>query len=329
MQFKPICRICENNFPEKIFQLHFKRPKVTLEQIKKIKESELELYYKELRLNILFDYLLFNQKNEIMFEFFLCQKCGFIFFIPCPNQEDIMKKYQILEHFLLKPKESPYLDRRQKRISNLIRNESILKVPCKMLDYGGSKGDSLKPFIDENYCFVLDYYPVKKYNEINYIKGDLNSIKESEKFDIIFLQHTLEHVYDPVNLVKGLVDHLENNGYIYIEVPLGCFKEYKIMQEPLTHINFFSEESLTYLLKKINLNIIYISTNFQYVIDQKDWCINCIAQKSNNKGKYVKIESTKKQMGYYYFFYQIFVFFERIRLRINKLLKYQKIITNK
>lgn len=317
MQFNPYCRICGNQNPDTIHSMIYEKPAITTEEIVSQNLTGQEPYSTYVRLNLLFDIFLHNESNRMTFSVSLCPVCGFIFFTPCPDQEELIEKYHYLGKILVNSKESPYLKSRQKRVFNLISSKGCLKPGVKLLDYGGSKGDSLHLFSPTHDCFVLDYSPIKKYSDIHYIKGDFHCINPGTEFDAIFLQHTLEHVYDPSGLVKELIQHLRENGILYVEVPLGCFREYKIMKEPLTHINFFSEQSIAYMMNRLNLHIIHLSTNFQYVIDRKDWCINCIVQKkAEEKNSKQKVRTTKRQMR---FDYIIPILLEQLRLKIYRM----------
>lgn len=318
MQFDPFCRICGTHDLYPIHHIQFNKPEITTEDIFKQKLEKSEPYSSYIRLNLLFNVFLPANTITITLTLYRCPVCGFIFFIPCPDQQELMYKYQYFAKLFQNSKESPYLLSRQKRIFKLISSKGNITPSCKILDYGGSKGDSLHLFSPSNDCYVLDYSPIKKNPGINYIKGDLKSLHPDTKFNVIFLQHTLEHVFDPVNLVRELTGYLELGGILYIEVPLGCFREYREIKEPLTHINFFSEESIAYFAKRLNLNVLHLSTNFQYVIDRRDWCINCIVAKDDQSKDLVRrAKTTKNQMRMYYRIPEIL---EQMRLRMQEII---------
>lgn len=109
---------------------------------------------------------------------------------------------------------------------------------------------------------------------IGYLGRDVSDLQTDEVFDVILLCHTLEHAIEPMRMISDLSSHLAEAGLLYVEVPLGCWKEWKSLNEPLTHVNFFSEESIFKCLSSTGLNIIHLSTAYQWVTHGKMWCIN-------------------------------------------------------
>ena len=68
----------------------------------------------------------------------------------------------------------------------------------------------------------------------------------------------VEHVVDPVREIGTIKSILEPDGLLYIEVPFGCWREYRHTRNLLTHVNFFSVGSLYYLLDSCGLSIRYL-----------------------------------------------------------------------
>jgi SAM-dependent methyltransferase len=62
------------------------------------------------------------------------------------------------------------------------------------------------------------------------IVGDLNSIdlKDYGKFDCVICSHVLEHVYDPVLLLKKIKKQLTDNGILIIALPNILFWKQRI-----------------------------------------------------------------------------------------------------
>ena len=77
------------------------------------------------------------------------------------------------------------------------------------------------------------------------------------KFNLITLIHLLEHMRNPVEILKTVKDrHLLNGGSVYIEVPDA--KEFKTLDKNhdefnSTHLLFFTPESLEAVAKKAGL----------------------------------------------------------------------------
>lgn len=67
----------------------------------------------------------------------------------------------------------------------------------------------------------------------------------SNSYDVVLAFHTLEHLVDPVAVLRKVVDILRPGGSVLIEVP-GGEEEYA----NLDHLHFFSEASLCRLLSE-------------------------------------------------------------------------------
>lgn len=197
-----------------------------------------------------------------------------------------------------------------------------LKYTPKVLDYGGSAGYMLIPFIKNFDCYLIDYIEYKLPRGIQYLGRNSNDLKHDIRFDIIFLIRVLEHINDPRNLIEDLIQNLNPNGILYIQVPLGCLKEWKSLDTPFRHINFFSEQSLYNCLRIAGLNIIYLNTVYQKIGGNPGWKIDIIGMKKSqyHKQKKILFKSTNLQQRLKFFYY--IPFFVR-----NKKYKYKIIIS--
>ncbi len=193
-------------------------------------------------------------RQSAKFKVMICNQCGFMFLNPRLTEKEIKIKYQTtnelgdvkLRYSLNPPR---HLDKRGLRIYKLVKQHFPEKLENNnILDYGGSWGYNLNPFIKNNKCYILDYEKWENYKSgIKYIGRDFYDLQNNDFFDIILILHTLEHAIEPYLFLKEAISHLSENGLLYVEVPLGVFREYSYIGEPITHLNFFSEESLVKL----------------------------------------------------------------------------------
>ncbi len=283
---------------------------------------------KHFRLWILFNHILKEKRNSIEFDIVYCKNCGFIFSNPRFSFEEMKVKYVLTQKYnSVKQNVLNYpetnVDKRAKRIFELVSKWSSINEGT-VLDYGGQKGDNLKYFRLNGYnCQVVDYEKWDMHEEIEYIGEDLSSVKE--KPDIILCNHTLEHVINPMNFIKEIKRIMKDDSLFYIEVPLGAFYwEYikKMKRDPLTHVNFFSEQSLVFLFKNAGFNVKLIDTQYQYLQTVKQWCINIIVSKENKDTRMVKPLSTRRQLYMKYFYLSVMVknrLFHRFNNFLDKL----------
>lgn len=321
MKFSNICPICNSQNNKTLTNYEFKNP-----------GGEFKSYlddYRNSRLWVLFNEIL-NNVNSAEFEITLCKSCGFIFLNPRFSENEFKIKYSFLskkksEEMRLEKNPMFKLDTRAQRIYKLINKyyPENSKFQPKVLDYGGAGGYILNPFINNYDCYVVDYNKWKLPNGINYLGKDLDHLKGEYSFDIIFLLHTLEHIINPKEFLDYLSTYLKKDGLIYIEVPLGCVREWRILMEPLTHINFFSEESLFKLFTKCNLNVMHIDTSYQWVTHSKNWCINIIGTKGK-EGNFINlntIQATKAQMSNFYYTIQDLINLKKIPTNMKNIIK--------
>lgn len=102
--------------------------------------------------------------------------------------------------------------RRFNQWQNLIKNKSVL-------DFGSGAGGFLKyaKKIAAEVCGVEIDSITRFYNSGIEIKKDIKEF--SRQFDVITCFHVVEHIPDPVTLLRQLKEYLKPNGVIIIEVP--------------------------------------------------------------------------------------------------------------
>lgn len=257
--------------------------------------------YVQERLSIFFDYI-WKEGDAADIDMTLCKSCGFIFINPRPTDEDISIKYSIIDKLesARQREESRPPTRQEERAERIFSLLSGLsdKPPSnkRILDFGGAEGFNLIPFSNDNECLLLDYVEYDYGKGIKRLGNDLKDIEKDEKFDIILLCHTLEHITQPQKMIEDLTSHLQNNGLLYVEVPLGALIEWKMLKEPLTHLNFFSEEAVSKCFESVGLSMAHISTDFQWVRYKKIWCINAVGRLDEGKTNNSAYKTTRFQM---------------------------------
>ena len=113
-------------------------------------------------------------------------------------------------------------------------------------------------------CGIGKIIPILKKESYNisgydkYVVGQnvLNNI-DNMKFDVIFSNNFIEHLINPINDIKNMLNHLNDNGYLIFTS--DCIDEYKV---EITHFHtfYFLGKSLSVLSKKLNLNILELKS---------------------------------------------------------------------
>lgn len=86
---------------------------------------------------------------------------------------------------------------------------------------------------------------------------------EEGKFDLVILSHVLEHVAQPKNFLKKILqEYLKDNGYLFIEIPNSEFEipyyqdEYYLEWTSSDHTFVYSKRSLEELAHRLKLRIV-------------------------------------------------------------------------
>ena len=148
---------------------------------------------------------------------------------------------------------------RAKKQLNYIVIIKKLDKKIKILDIGSGFAPILYHFQKLNfrnlYALELDTR-ICKYIEkqgVNSINMSLEALTK-EKFDLIILSHTLEHVSDPNSFIESINKISQYNTTLFIEVPYLDFLE---PYNENMHLHFFPQKSLESVVNKIRFNIFY------------------------------------------------------------------------
>jgi len=147
-----------------------------------------------------------------------------------------------------------------------LKKLKILDFGCgEALMYNSAKKYKLKYFGIEN-----NNKAIKKARRLS--KNIYKNLKEvkNQKFDVIIMINTLEHLKDPLKTLTELRKLIKNNGLLYISTTRSnSLKEIifngktKIIQDP-THLYFFNEKNIKILLSKSNFKLICFNIFIRY-----------------------------------------------------------------
>ena len=162
---------------------------------------------------------------------------------------------------------------------NFIEIDKKFENKAEILDVGCGWGLALQFFKKKGYdCYGFD--PAKEAVEYGCKKGlkikhaGLKSLDvfDGKKFDIISLFNVLEHMSDPVEVIKQIKKIIKKNGILVIDVP-NEFNEFQLSGRdthklndwwiaPPNHLNYFSRDSLVNLLEKFDFEVKICEASF-------------------------------------------------------------------
>jgi len=183
--------------------------------------------------------------------------------------------------------------------SKVIRFDAVRQA----LDWGGAKGGYAPRRVVES-CEEIQIFDISHNSEkVNPVTSKTNPGRKSKKavrtkYDYMQFCHVLEHLQDPLIIVKEMAElYLNSSGYIYIEVPVEEVMDdfgprlatipgqFYVVHE---HINKYCLRSIRALVERINcltlLDLKEDTTNVGWSLpgfneDGKVRIIRCICQK--------------------------------------------------
>lgn len=255
-------------------------------------------------------------KNSVgTFSYYLCNNCFTLYLVPIPEKKVVSFYYE--SDFLYSAglsHESKIRDQSRKILANLKKLRPNGSTLC---DIGSGYGFFVEEALKYNFQVVgiepakelIKYtqkknLPISRTNLAQFIKT------HKKKYDFVTLIHVIEHVVDPLKLIKNALQLLKPNGILYIETPNLNSHLYQAEQNiyiyltPPDHICIFSLKSFQFIISKIsNINIFQTSTYsypehfmgilksyFQSSINYHD---SLKTKKSNQKVNKIKIPNIK------------------------------------
>ncbi len=217
-----------------------------------------------------------------------CQACGFMFYNPRLDDNDLRrlyKNYRAEEYQRMRYASEPWYtakfntdlastgsyESRRAKLAPILRQHIGERKIHRVLDYGGDRGDLVVGLCDGAEAFVYDISGIPAANGVTTTTDPAGC-----KADLIINSNVLEHVGFPRILVSEILQASPEDGLIFLEVPCELPSGISRMVRRLAqigimaltrpmlarqvicpaglymmheHINYFTEHSLTELVK--------------------------------------------------------------------------------
>ncbi|MBU90308.1 hypothetical protein CMO94_02100 [Candidatus Woesearchaeota archaeon] len=155
---------------------------------------------------------------------------------------------------------------RVKRVAAFASQQGFNFSKSKVLDIGSGLGVFIAEMQElgfNGYC--IDPDPLAIRHAVDNVKvagghsGTIYDFNTNIKFEIISFNKVLEHVLNPIALLKKASSFLSENGFIYIELPDGrnAIKNGSIEEREeffIEHHFIFTPDSVSYLIDKAGLS---------------------------------------------------------------------------
>lgn len=227
--------------------------------------------------NIAFETVKSNNYN-----YYKCASCKTSQILPQPSS-DILAAYYDRYHF---PDDQggnyDWIEERMKADFNAKIN--IIKSytnsdNIQLLDVGCGKGFFVKAADSAGFTSMgidISNSGISYAKDVLNVNAILTSIEElsnqeiyKEKFDVVTLWATIEHIPNPQILLKSINKCLKKNGLLFLDTGLGDSKLEKLLTghsqwyDALQHLFVFSEKGLKILLENSEFGILKIDRNFE------------------------------------------------------------------
>jgi len=194
----------------------------------------------------------------------VCQSCGLLLSNPRMTEEAAREFYssdfyrQAYEHGQYKEiYKNKYVLSTGQDIFDEINKVMVIKPSTSILEFGAGGGWNLLPFIGKGASVVgVDLSPsLVELGISNGIPMRVGAVEDIiEKYDVIILNHVLEHFYDPIKQLASLSSHLSSDGIIYIAVP--NIHNFHMGQIQNAHTYYFSPATFNFYCQRSGLTSI-------------------------------------------------------------------------
>jgi SAM-dependent methyltransferase len=195
-----------------------------------------------------------------------CRACGILFANPLPTDARVRRFYSP-EGEWGAPRQDRDLkgdrrpsDRYLDRVFDAAAIGWGIRTPApgmRVLDFGCGAGG----FLDALQSFGWETWGLDPAVKTAFARhAELKDLTQRTTFDLILLNHVLEHVTRPVDVLKGLAACLREGAVMYISVPdldrLPMHGDLKYCINSRAHVCAFTRDCLVGLLARANLEIL-------------------------------------------------------------------------
>ena len=196
-----------------------------------------------------------------------CRSCNFSYVFPKITAEALDKYYSTDYWKIRTPSEiekgyfQSNTDRAKQHLKFL--NNNGLKVKT-MLDFGAGMCGSAAVFKPKGFCQDITIFDkASQAKEIANILG-IKHIKDmqdkSNKFDMIYSSHSLEHVQDIDETLTQFSNLIKKSGHVFIEVPNVANQTVLEMCHHAPHTYNFSQKSLCNVMSRYGFDTVVCET---------------------------------------------------------------------
>jgi SAM-dependent methyltransferase len=192
----------------------------------------------------------------------ICRHCYFIYQLERFSDSLLSALYEQDTSFAFGDSEKDLpsikscLSERQAVISNAMNAHGV-KDGAVILDVGGGRGECCQHLVRQHRVVVADTTasaPID--HRIDKVPGLFSADLNLGSFDVVVMNHVLEHVFSPTTFLKSAFDMLGDGGTVIIEVPFELYTP--IVGRKLgdwRHVAYFCKATMRHYLKKAGFKV--------------------------------------------------------------------------
>lgn len=205
-----------------------------------------------------------NEKSKDMLDLRECLSCGHWWNNPLPQQKYLSSLYENSSEFVVplgyagtSATEECILKEKNPIIKSILKKNNF-----NYLEIGAGSGNQFAFFKKiTNLCYAVE--PGRWHAGDQNIFSDIDKIPNNVKFDVIMAKDVIEHLSDPLDMMKKLNQLANKGAIVYCCFPnKDCLKANLLkggwsMIRPLGHLHYFSSLSVKIMFKKSGWKNIY------------------------------------------------------------------------
>ena len=196
----------------------------------------------------------------------ICKQCGLVQSNPRMIKEAYMHFYTTDEYRRLYDSDD-FLDRCVRLYDDPRRGKAILDIVSRykpiaemqsVLEIGAAGGWNIYPFMQagckvRGYDFSEELVAFGRKKGIDLVCGDVFAVEGV--YDVIILNHVIEHFTDFLVEMKCVRTHLADGGILFVAVP--NIKHFNIAMLQNAHTYYFSQKTFRYYMQQCGFCIIH------------------------------------------------------------------------
>lgn len=212
-----------------------------------------------------FDLIAKYDRYSMLQDTVMCARCGLILSNPRMSEDDYVKFYET-DTYRKCYEPFDYLNEYRKRY-NIADTKHIFDTILKIrkldqiksvMEFGAGGGWNLMIFKEKGinvigYDYSSKLVALGRERGLDLLQGGIDDI--NGKFDVIILNHVIEHFTNLINDIKKIKGHLNPDGIFYIAVP--NIKNFSMGQIQNAHTYYFTLVTLQYYISHCGLRLIY------------------------------------------------------------------------